>query len=49
MDPEIPHEDNPLTVRAVVVGCILGGLVNASNLYLGRSHTVNPPGSNRGW
>lgn len=35
MDPEIPHEDNPLTIRAVVVGCILGGLVNASNLYLG--------------
>ncbi|KAG0636378.1 OPT oligopeptide transporter protein-domain-containing protein [Tuber brumale] len=24
-----------LTVRAVVVGCILGGLVNASNVYLG--------------
>ncbi|KAK5654014.1 hypothetical protein OQA88_7691 [Cercophora sp. LCS_1] len=35
MDKEIVHEPNPLTVRAVVVGCILGGLVNASNLYLG--------------
>ncbi|KAB5549474.1 OPT superfamily oligopeptide transporter [Coniochaeta sp. 2T2.1] len=35
MDPGIPHEANPLTIRAVVIGCILGGLVNASNLYLG--------------
>lgn len=35
MDPAIPHEPNPLTVRAVVVGCILGSLVCASNLYLG--------------
>ena len=35
MDPNIPHEENPLTVRAVVVGCLLGFLVNASNLYLG--------------
>lgn len=36
MDPSIPHEENPLTVRAVVVGCILGSLVCASNLYLGK-------------
>ncbi|KAF6830584.1 metal-nicotianamine transporter YSL7 [Colletotrichum plurivorum] len=35
MDPNIPHEENILTVRAVVIGCILGSLVNASNLYLG--------------
>jgi len=35
MDPNIPHEDDPVTVRAVVVGCILGSLVCASNLYLG--------------
>lgn len=35
MDPNIPHEENPLTVRAVVVGILLGALVNASNLYLG--------------
>ncbi|GAB1309834.1 Metal-nicotianamine transporter YSL2 [Madurella fahalii] len=35
MDAEIPPEGNPLTVRAVVVGCILGSLVCASNLYLG--------------
>ncbi|KAL2270718.1 hypothetical protein VTJ83DRAFT_89 [Remersonia thermophila] len=35
MDASIPHEENPLTVRAVVVGCILGSLVCASNLYLG--------------
>ncbi|GKT47522.1 putative metallocarboxypeptidase ECM14 [Colletotrichum spaethianum] len=35
MDPSIPNEENILTVRAVVIGCILGSLVNASNLYLG--------------
>lgn len=35
MDENIPHEENILTVRAIVVGCILGSLVNASNLYLG--------------
>ncbi|KXX76808.1 Metal-nicotianamine transporter YSL2 [Madurella mycetomatis] len=35
MDPAIPHEDNPLTIRAIFVGCILGSLVCASNLYLG--------------
>lgn len=35
MNAEIPYEENPLTIRAVVVGVILGSLVNASNLYLG--------------
>ncbi|KAK0745504.1 OPT oligopeptide transporter protein-domain-containing protein [Schizothecium vesticola] len=35
MDPSIVHEENPLTIRAVAVGCLLGALVNASNLYLG--------------
>lgn len=35
MDSNIPHEANPLTFRAVFVGCLLGTLVNASNLYLG--------------
>ncbi|KAK8054638.1 Oligopeptide transporter [Apiospora phragmitis] len=30
----VPDEENPLTVRAVVVGIILGSLVNASNVYL---------------
>lgn len=35
MDASIPHEENPLTIRAVVVGSILGSLVCASNLYLG--------------
>ena len=28
-------EPNPLTIRAVVVGILLGSLVNASNVYLG--------------
>jgi hypothetical protein len=43
MDPNIPYEANPLTIRAVVVGILLGALVNASNLYLGRSpmHTCH--------
>ncbi|KPM35939.1 hypothetical protein AK830_g10610 [Neonectria ditissima] len=31
----VEHEENPLTVRAVVVGIVLGSLVNASNVYLG--------------
>ncbi|KAI0876660.1 OPT oligopeptide transporter protein-domain-containing protein [Hypoxylon argillaceum] len=35
MDPNLPYEANPLTVRAVIVGIALGALVNASNLYLG--------------
>lgn len=31
----VREEKSPLTVRAVVVGIILGSLVNASNVYLG--------------
>ena len=33
---DIVIEDNILTIRAIFVGVILGSLVNASNLYLGR-------------
>ncbi|KAH7928026.1 PMSR-domain-containing protein [Leucogyrophana mollusca] len=36
--PEVPNspvEDNQLTVRAVLVGCILGAVIAASNIYLG--------------
>lgn len=40
MDDSIPHEPNPLTIRAVVVGIMLGCLVNASNLYLGTSKFI---------
>lgn len=40
--PEEPH-DRILTVRAIAVGCILGALVNASNVYLG---TAPPPPDN---
>ncbi|KAI8656266.1 hypothetical protein NCS56_01229900 [Fusarium sp. Ph1] len=35
MPKGVEPEPNPLTVRAVVVGIILGSLVNASNVYLG--------------
>ena len=35
MNETLAHEPNPLTFRAVLTGCILGVLVNASNLYLG--------------
>ncbi|RYP68497.1 hypothetical protein DL771_006649 [Monosporascus sp. 5C6A] len=35
LDRSVAHEDNPLTARAVLVGVMLGCLVNASNLYLG--------------
>ena len=31
----VPPEENPLTVRAVLIGIVLGSLVNASNVYLG--------------
>ncbi|KAF8244683.1 OPT superfamily oligopeptide transporter [Wilcoxina mikolae CBS 423.85] len=36
-DPNIPEETHSqiFTIRANLVGCILGGLVNASNVYLG--------------
>ena len=37
MDPSIPREDHILTARAIIVGCVLGCLVNASNLYLGKT------------
>lgn len=47
MDPGIPHEDNPLTIRAVVVGCVLGSLVCASNLYLGAFFTRPARSANR--
>ncbi|KAI1865048.1 uncharacterized protein JN550_008594 [Neoarthrinium moseri] len=32
---DAPEEQNPLTIRALVVGIVLGSLVNASNIYLG--------------
>jgi hypothetical protein len=35
IDDTIAVEDNILTIRSVLVGIILGSLVNASNLYLG--------------
>lgn len=37
VDANTPVEQHILTARAVFVGCILGGLVNASNLYLGNA------------
>lgn len=35
IDASVPHEDHQLTVRAIVVGCVLGAIVGASNIYLG--------------
>lgn len=41
VDPFAPFDDLPdepkriITVRAVILGCICGALVNASNIYLG--------------
>ncbi|PNS18116.1 hypothetical protein CAC42_3561 [Sphaceloma murrayae] len=32
---DIPHEDHILTPRALIVGIVLGSLVNCSNVYLG--------------
>lgn len=39
----VPPEEHPLTFRAVIVGLILGSLVNASNVYLGGSHLYQIP------
>lgn len=36
-DPGVPEENNILRIRSIVLGCILGALVNASNVYLGES------------
>jgi len=33
--PDAPIEEQQLTVRAVLVGCMLGGIIAASNIYLG--------------
>lgn len=30
-----PSDGNILTIRALVVGCLCGALINCSNLYLG--------------
>ncbi|KAF5356770.1 hypothetical protein D9756_006705 [Leucocoprinus leucothites] len=35
IDPNEPEEEYQLTVRAVFVGCCLGAVVGASNIYLG--------------
>jgi len=35
IDPDYIEETHQLTVRALVVGCILGAVVGASNIYLG--------------
>jgi hypothetical protein len=41
IDPFVPFDNLPseqngiLTIRAVIVGLLCGGLVNASNIYLG--------------
>jgi hypothetical protein len=42
VDPDVPEEKHSsiFSFRAVVVGCILGGLVNASNVYLGMAHAL---------
>lgn len=34
-DPSDPVEDSELTIRALVIGCMLGAVVSASNIYLG--------------
>lgn len=38
----VPEEQNPLTFRSVAVGVVLGTLVNASNVYLGKLR-ASPP------
>lgn len=34
--PDMHHDSNPIfTFRALLIGCLCGALVNASNIYLG--------------
>ncbi|XP_006463464.1 hypothetical protein AGABI2DRAFT_208266 [Agaricus bisporus var. bisporus H97] len=35
VDPHLPEEEHQLTLRAIIVGCALGAVVGASNIYLG--------------
>lgn len=35
IDPDAPVEENQFTVRAAIVGCALGAVIAASNVYLG--------------
>lgn len=35
IDPTAPVEESQLTIRALVVGCLLGAIIAASNVYLG--------------
>ncbi|OJA20547.1 hypothetical protein AZE42_07075 [Rhizopogon vesiculosus] len=35
IDPDAPLEEKQLTIRALVVGCALGAVIAASNVYLG--------------
>ena len=37
-----PTEESILTFRAIIVGCCLGALVNASNVYLGKNYERPP-------
>lgn len=41
----VAPEESPLTVRAVLIGIILGSLCNASNVYLGMSRPIDSTGS----
>lgn len=35
IDPDAPVEENQFTIRAAIVGCALGAVIAASNVYLG--------------
>jgi len=35
IDPNDPEEVHQLSLRAILVGCVLGAIVGASNIYLG--------------
>lgn len=41
----VPEEKNPLTARAIIIGIMLGSLVNASNVYLGLKTGFSFPAS----
>lgn len=45
IDPDSPVEERQLTIRALLVGCLLGAVISASNVYLGLKVYKHPLGN----
>lgn len=42
VDPDAPVEEHQFTLRAAIVGCALGAVIAASNVYLGLKACCSP-------